>query len=91
MAALAAVAGTAVIFGGAYLIEKAVVCAPCARWRTLPPCCRWRCPALVLGLRAHVFFINARWNPLGVLYGSILLLAINGIAPLLHHRPRHRR
>ena len=27
-----------------------------------------------------MFFINARWNPLGVLYGSILLLAINTIA-----------
>jgi iron(III) transport system permease protein len=27
-----------------------------------------------------VFFINAPWNPLGVLYGGILLLAINSIA-----------
>ncbi|HSR79890.1 MAG TPA: ABC transporter permease subunit [Hyphomicrobiaceae bacterium] len=36
-------------------------------------------PGLVLGL-GYVFFINARWNPLGVLYGTIALLAINCIA-----------
>ncbi len=36
-------------------------------------------PGLVLGL-GYVFFINARWNPLGVLYGTILLLVINSIA-----------
>ena len=36
-------------------------------------------PGLVLGL-GYVFFINARWNPLGVLYGTIALLTINCIA-----------
>src|SRR5262249_57603234 len=36
-------------------------------------------PGLVLGL-AYLFYINARGNPLGALYGSIGLLAINSIA-----------
>jgi iron(III) transport system permease protein len=36
-------------------------------------------PGLVLGL-GYVFFFNARWNPLNVLYGSLLILSINCIA-----------
>jgi iron(III) transport system permease protein len=36
-------------------------------------------PGLVLGL-GYVFFINAKWNPLGVFYGTIPLLAVNSIA-----------
>jgi iron(III) transport system permease protein len=33
----------------------------------------------VLGL-AYVFFFNAPWNPLGVMYATLLLLALNCVA-----------
>ena len=79
MAALAAVAGTAVIFGGAYLIEKGRGLRALRTLAHLTAMLPMAVPGLVLGL-GYVFFINARWNPLGVLYGSILLLAINTIA-----------
>ena len=36
-------------------------------------------PGLVLGL-GYVFFVNAKWNPLGFLYGTLLVLVINSIA-----------
>jgi iron(III) transport system permease protein len=36
-------------------------------------------PGLVLGL-GYVFFINAKWNPLGFLYGTLAVLVINSIA-----------
>jgi iron(III) transport system permease protein len=79
MAVLAAIAGTAIVFCGAYLIEKG------RGWRALRVLAQlfamlpMAVPGLVLGL-GYVFFFNARWNPLGALYGSILLLAINSIA-----------
>ncbi|HXE69556.1 MAG TPA: putative 2-aminoethylphosphonate ABC transporter permease subunit [Hyphomicrobiaceae bacterium] len=79
MASLAAVAGTAVIFGGAYLIEKGRGLRALRTLAHLTAMLPMAVPGLVLGL-GYVFFINARWNPLGVLYGSILLLAINSIA-----------
>ncbi len=79
MAVLAAIGGTAIVFCGAYLIEKG------RGWRALRVLAQlfamlpMAVPGLVLGL-GYVFFFNARWNPLGALYGSILLLAINSIA-----------
>jgi iron(III) transport system permease protein len=79
MAALAAVAGTAVIFGGAYLIEKGRGLRALRTLAHLTAMLPMAVPGLVLGL-GYVFFINAPWNPLGVLYGSILLLAINSVA-----------
>jgi iron(III) transport system permease protein len=79
MAALAAVAGTAVIFGGAYLIEKGRGLRTLRTLAHLTAMLPMAVPGLVLGL-GYVFFINAPWNPLGVLYGSILLLAINSVA-----------
>jgi iron(III) transport system permease protein len=79
MAGLAAGLGTAIVFCGAYLIEK----GQGFRWGRalahLLAMLPMAVPGLVLGL-GYVFFINARWNPLGVLYGTILLLAINSIA-----------
>jgi iron(III) transport system permease protein len=63
MAAGTALFGTALVFCGAYLLEKtrmAGACAaPCGCWR----CCRWRCPGLVLGL-GYIFFFNEPTNPL---------------------------
>src|SRR5215813_12721411 len=79
MATLAATAGTAIIFTGAYLIEKGrssrLLRASAQLLAMLP----MAVPGLALGL-SYVFFFNAPWNPLGVLYGSIALLAINSIA-----------
>ena len=45
-------------------------------------------PGLVLGL-GYVFFVNAKWNPLNVFYGTLLLLVVNTHRPLLHDRPHH--
>ena len=36
-------------------------------------------PGLVLGL-AYVFFFNAAWNPLNVLYGTLTILVLNCVA-----------
>jgi iron(III) transport system permease protein len=79
MAAIAAILGTAIIFSGAYLIEKGQGFASGRAFAQLLAMLPMAVPGLVLGL-GYVFFINARWNPLGFLYGTILLLAINCIA-----------
>ena len=79
MAALAAVLGTAIVFCGAYLIEKGQGFRAGRALAHLLAMLPMAVPGLVLGL-GYVFFINAKWNPLGVLYGTILLLAINSIA-----------
>jgi len=79
MAALAAVSGTAIVFTGAYLVEKG---QGFRAWRALAHLLAMlpmAVPGLVLGL-GYVFFINAKWNPLGVFYGTIPLLAVNSIA-----------
>jgi iron(III) transport system permease protein len=79
MAALAAVLGTCIVFCGAYLIEKGrgfPIGRTLAHLLAMLPVA---VPGLVLGL-GYAFFINARSNPLGVLYGTIPLLAINSIA-----------
>ena len=79
MAAVAAIAGTSVIFCGAYLIEKGRGLRALRALAHLIAMLPMAVPGLVLGL-SYVFFINAPWNPLGILYGGILLLAINSIA-----------
>jgi iron(III) transport system permease protein len=75
MAALVATAGTALVFGGAYLVEKTrgmdwlrPVINLCA---VLP----MGVPGLVLGI-GYIFFFNHPANPLNFLYGSLPLLAI---------------
>ncbi|MET0193984.1 MAG: putative 2-aminoethylphosphonate ABC transporter permease subunit [Hyphomicrobiaceae bacterium] len=79
MAAIAAILGTAIIFSGAYLIEMGQGFASGRAFAQLLAMLPMAVPGLVLGL-GYVFFINAKWNPLGFLYGTILLLAINCIA-----------
>jgi iron(III) transport system permease protein len=79
MAALAAVFGTAIVFTGAYLIEKGQGLRFARAIAQLLAMLPMAVPGLVLGL-GYAFFINARWNPLGFLYGTIALLAINSIA-----------
>lgn len=79
MAALASLAGTAVIFVGAYLVEKGQgfqAGRALAHFLAMLP---MAVPGLVIGL-AYVFFINAHWNPLNVFYGTLVLLAVNTIA-----------
>jgi iron(III) transport system permease protein len=79
MAGLAAVIGTIIIFSGAYLIEKAKVSAGGRSLAHLLAMLPMAVPGLVLGL-GYVFFINAKWNPLGFLYGTLMILVINSIA-----------
>jgi iron(III) transport system permease protein len=79
MAALAALIGTAIVFTGAYLVEKAKVAPGLRALAHLMAMLPMAVPGLVLGL-GYVFFINAKWNPLGFLYGTLLVLVINCIA-----------
>jgi len=78
MAALAAVLGTAIVFCGAYLVEKGQGLRGARTLAHLLAMLPMAVPGLVLGL-GYAFFINARWNPLGALYGTILLLAVNSV------------
>lgn len=79
MAAAVAVIGTVLVFTGAYVIEKLKV-APVGRqiasFLALLP---MAVPGLVLGL-GYVFFFNATWNPLNILYGTLTILVINCVA-----------
>ncbi|HVY42344.1 MAG TPA: putative 2-aminoethylphosphonate ABC transporter permease subunit [Hyphomicrobiaceae bacterium] len=79
MAGLTAILGTAIVFAGAYLIEKSKVASAGRAAAHLLAMLPMAVPGLVLGL-GYVFFINAKWNPLGFLYGTLLVLVINSIA-----------
>lgn len=79
MAALAAVIGTTIVFTGAYLVEKTKVAPGLRALAHLMAMLPMAVPGLVLGL-GYVFFINAKWNPLGFLYGTLLVLVVNSIA-----------
>ena len=79
MAALASTIGTAIIFTGAYLIEKGRGSEQLRAAAHLLAMLPMAVPGLVLGL-GYVFFINAQNNPLGLIYGTVTLLALNTIA-----------
>jgi iron(III) transport system permease protein len=79
MAAAAAVIGTAVVFTGAYLVEKTKLMPGGRMLAHLLAMLPMAVPGLVLGL-GYVFFVNAKWNPLGFLYGTLAILVINSIA-----------
>jgi len=79
LAALAAVIGTAIVFTGAYLIEKTRVSRGGRTFAHLLAMLPMAVPGLVLGL-GYVFFINASWNPLNILYGTLIVLVVNSIA-----------
>ncbi len=79
MSGIVAVLGTSFIFVGAYLVEKGRGLAFGRNLIQLLAMLPMAVPGLVLGL-AYVFFINNQWNPLGFLYGTILVLAVNSIA-----------
>jgi len=79
MAAGASVIGTALVFVGAYFVEKGRDLSTGRSLIQLLAMLPMAVPGLVLGL-AYVFFFNAPWNPIGVLYTTVLLLSINCVA-----------
>jgi iron(III) transport system permease protein len=79
MALAVAVIGTAFVFATAYLTEKTKAASWLRSLAHLLAMLPMAVPGLVLGL-GYVFFINAPSNPLGVLYGTLALLAINTTA-----------
>src|SRR5215211_4851773 len=79
MAGLAAILGTAIVFVGAYLVEKLKVFAAGRAFAHFLAMLPMAVPGLVLGL-GYVFFFNAGWNLLNILYGTLTILVINTIA-----------
>ncbi len=79
LASLTAVIGTALIFTGAYLIEKLKLFPRLRAFAQFLAMLPMAVPGLVLGL-GYVFFFNAGWNPLNALYGTLTILVINTIA-----------
>ncbi len=79
MSAIAAIVGTAVVFAAAYLAEKRSNLPAVRALIRLLAMLPMAVPGLVLGL-GYIFFINAKGNPLGFLYGTTLLLAVCTIA-----------
>ncbi len=79
MSAWTAVIGAALVFLGAYLVEKSRG-FPWGRGAAqLLAMLPLAVPGLVLGL-GYIFFFNAKANPLNVLYGTMAILVINCIA-----------
>jgi iron(III) transport system permease protein len=75
LAVFTATAGTAVVFAGAYLVEKtrgADWLRPAVQFLALIP---MAVPGLVLGL-GYIFFFNSPQNPLNFLYATMTLLVL---------------
>jgi iron(III) transport system permease protein len=75
LAAYTAVIGTAVVFVGAYVVEKARGFYRARSGFQLLAMMPMAVPGMVLGL-AYVFFFNDPDNPLNFLYGSMAILVI---------------
>ena len=58
------------MFTGAYLVEKTKVLPGGRMIAHLLAMLPMAVPGLVLGL-GYVFFVNASWNPLNILYGTL--------------------
>jgi iron(III) transport system permease protein len=78
MALWTAVAGTAVVFAGAYLVEKGRGFAAARAVFQFLAMMPMAVPGLVLGL-AYIFFFNDPGNPLNGLYRTMAILVINTI------------
>jgi len=79
MAAGAAIFGTAIVFVGAYLVEKTKqfdIGRGAVQFLALLPLA---VPGLVLGL-GYIFFFNAAGNPLGAIYGTMTILILCTVA-----------
>jgi iron(III) transport system permease protein len=79
LAALTATFGTALVFVGAYLMEKSRGFGFGRGVVQLLAMLPLAVPGLVLGL-AYIFFFNAPSNPLGFVYGTMAILVINTVA-----------
>jgi iron(III) transport system permease protein len=75
MACMAAVAGTLLVFSGAYLLEKTQGAGPVRSLVRLMAMLPMAVPGLVLGL-GYIFFFNAPTNPLNGLYQTLTLLTL---------------
>jgi iron(III) transport system permease protein len=75
LAAWTAVAGTLIVFTGAYLVEKTRALTPVRRLIQVLAATPMAVPGLVLGL-AYIFFFNKPGNPLGALYGGMTILVL---------------
>ncbi|MEP9348103.1 putative 2-aminoethylphosphonate ABC transporter permease subunit [Xanthobacter sp. KR7-225] len=78
MAFLVAVIGTAVVFVGAYLVEKGRGFAAARAGLHFLAMMPMAIPGLVLGL-SYIFFFNDRANPLNVIYGTMAILVVSSI------------
>jgi iron(III) transport system permease protein len=75
LAVFTSLAGTAIVFAGAYLVEKtrgADWLRPAVQFLALIP---MAVPGLVLGL-GYIFFFNSPQNPLNFLYATMTLLVL---------------
>jgi iron(III) transport system permease protein len=76
-----AIFGTAVVFFGAYLLER----VPVAPWLrgAINFCCMipLALPGMVLGL-SYIFFFNSPSNPLGNIYGTMTILVLSTVVHL---------
>ena len=78
MALYTAAVGTAIVFVGAYVVEKARGLArgrAAFQFLAMMP---MAVPGMVLGL-AYIFFFNDPANPLNVIYGTMAILVINTV------------
>jgi iron(III) transport system permease protein len=73
-----AVVGTAIIFFGAYLIEKTQELRAPRRAAQVLAILPMGVPGIVLGL-SYIFFFNAPGNPLNFIYGTMAILVISTI------------
>jgi iron(III) transport system permease protein len=78
LALMTAAVGTAVVFVGAYLVEKGRGFAAGRAVFQFLAMLPMAVPGLVLGL-AYIFFFNHPANPLGVLYRTMAILVVNTV------------
>jgi iron(III) transport system permease protein len=81
LATYTAMAGTAIVFVGAYLVEKSRILPRTRKVIHVLAATPMAVPGLVLGL-AYIFFFNKPGNPLGFLYGSMGILVL---ATIVHY------
>lgn len=75
---LSAMFGTAIIFFGAYLVEKPTTAHPLRPVLHFFALLPLAVPGMVLGL-AYIFFFNHPLNPLNFLYGTLAILVLNTV------------
>ncbi|MBS3652526.1 putative 2-aminoethylphosphonate ABC transporter permease subunit [Pseudaminobacter sp. 19-2017] len=81
LSGMVALFGTALVFFGAYLLER----VPGASWlrQAIGFCCMipLALPGMVLGL-SYIFFFNSPSNPFGGIYGTIAILVLSTVVHL---------